>query len=329
MLGSGAASHRDHVQAVIEDRNGAARSGVAASWRRSATVYGLDPDRDAPPNTLEETALHQARQAVEPVIRAAQGVLDRLFESVGDSGCCVLLTDANGVPVDRRGAAADDEIFRKWGLWTGAVWSEAVEGTNGVGTCLAEGRALTIHGDQHFHTRNTGLSCTVAPIYDHQGRLAGALDVSSCRADLTAGVLSLIAGAVADAARGIEAQHFRRTFSNARIVLAPETDRAATALLAVDRHDLIVGASRSARLALGITDARIAAQLPAADVLSATGERPEGLADAERGVILRAIARADGNMALAARNLGVSRATLYRRRDRVGLVDVPDPEVSR
>ncbi|MGB2178212.1 MAG: helix-turn-helix domain-containing protein, partial [Hyphomonas sp.] len=33
----------------------------------------------------------------------------------------------------------------------------------------------------------------------------------------------------------------------------------------------------------------------------------------------RAIARANGNMAAAARALGISRATLYRRMDQLGL----------
>ena len=59
-----------------------------------------------------------------------------------------------------RGAAVDDPNFADWGLWPGTLWSEAEQGTNGIGTCLAEGRALTIHRDQHFHTRNTALSCT-------------------------------------------------------------------------------------------------------------------------------------------------------------------------
>jgi transcriptional regulator of acetoin/glycerol metabolism len=161
------------------------------------TVYGLDPADASLPETLTETQLRAVCEAMEPLTRAAQGTLDRLFRAVGDTGCCVLLTNRDGVPVDRRGAVSDDETFHRWGLWPGAVWSEATEGTNGIGTCLAEGRALTIHRDQHFHTKNTGLSCTVAPIYDHQGRLAAALDVSSCRADLTEGFVGLIAAAVA------------------------------------------------------------------------------------------------------------------------------------
>ncbi len=285
-------------------------------------LHGLDPAERGPAETLTGAQLREAQQEMEPLTRAAQGALDRLFLAVGDTGCCVLLTNAQGVPVDRRGAEADDETFHRWGLWQGAVWSEAVEGTNGIGTCLAEHRPLTIHKDQHFHTRNIGLSCSTAPIHDHLGRLAGALDVSSARADLTEGFVGLIAAAVADAARAIESQAFRQAFPEARIVLAGGSDRGASALLAVDRHDLVVGATRAARLALRIDDARIAAQLPAVDVLALSSDTAEAeLIEAERGVIRRALARSGGNVSGAARALGISRATLHRKLNRLGLTD--------
>lgn len=128
--------------------------------------------------------------------------------------------DKNGVPVARRGAGADDITYSDRGLWTGAIWSEAHEGTNGIGTCIIEERALTIHKDQHFHSKNTGLSCTAAPIFDHEGKLIAALDVSSCRADLSPAFSRLISMAVIDAARHIEAAHFECAFGDARVLLA-------------------------------------------------------------------------------------------------------------
>jgi transcriptional regulator of acetoin/glycerol metabolism len=312
--------HADRVNAIVRDPSACGRSVVYASWSRSLTRYGLDPRDTRPPRMLTEPELRGARQKVEPLLAAASGTLDRLFQAVGNTGCCVLLTDRNGVPVDRRGVCADDDTFYRWGLWTGAVWSEASEGTNGIGTCLAEERALTIHREQHFHARNTGLSCTVAPIYDHEGRIAAALDVSSCRADLTADFVGLIAASVVDAARRIEARHFRGAFAGARIVLAPDTEWGAGALLAIDRDDLIVGATHAARTACGITDARLAASLPADDILSAGGAAGEDLAAAERGVVQRALARARGNVSQAARTLGISRATLHRKMHRLELV---------
>jgi transcriptional regulator of acetoin/glycerol metabolism len=311
--------HGDHVLAVVSDRSAAARSALAASWVRSSSWYGLDPEETRAPRTLSATELQQARERVEPLLHAAQSSLDRLFLAVGATGCCVLFTDRHGVPIDRRGVDVDDATFHRWGLWTGAVWSEEAEGTNGIGTCLAEERALTIHRDQHFHARNTALSCTVAPIYDHEGRLAAALDVSSCRADLTEGFVGLIAAAVADAAKRIEAENFRRAFPEARLLVAGETDRSGGGLLAIDRDDLVVGATRGARLAYGLTDARLAAAMPVDALLFPDREGGEDLSELERSGLQRALARTSGNVSAAAKALGISRATLHRKLARLGL----------
>jgi transcriptional regulator of acetoin/glycerol metabolism len=83
----------------------------------------------------------------------ARRTLDRLFLAVGGLGCSVVLADGGGVVVDRRGAVVDDMTFEASGLWTGAVWSEKFEGTNGIGTCIAEKRPVIIDRDQHFFTR--------------------------------------------------------------------------------------------------------------------------------------------------------------------------------
>lgn len=304
--------HADRIQAAVAS-DAAAKSALIASWRRSSSLHHLDPTERKSPTRLTAAELSKARQRVEPLLRAAQASLDRLYLAVGGVGCCVLLADRNGVPVDRRGAAGDDDTFNAWGLWTGSVWSEDSEGTNGIGTCLVEQRALTIHRDQHFYTRNTLLSCTTAPIYDHEGNLVAALDVSSARSDLTEGFSSLISMAVGDAAKRIEADNFRISFPDARIIIAPTTDRNGGALIAVDADDLIVGATRSARLALGITPEALAKSLSAADLLNPEADMSNKLALAERGVVQRALARAGGNVTVAAHILGISRATLHRK----------------
>ncbi len=311
--------HADRIRAVARDPSASGRSALFASWARSLTRYKLDPLDTRPPRILDALELLQSRASVEPLLAAADGTLDRLFQAVGGSGCCVLFTDAHGVPVDRRGACGDNDTFRRWGLWPGAVWSEEAEGTNGIGTCLAEARPLLIHRDQHFHQRNTGLSCAVAPIHDHRGRLVAALDVSSCRDDLTEDFARLIAAAVADAARRIEARHFRRAFPTARIVLAPDTEWSTGALLAVGADDTVLGATCAARQACGITDTMLARGLPAETVLTPRADGPENLARAERGVLQRALARSGGNVSAAAKALGVSRATLHRKMRRAGV----------
>ncbi|HLH11483.1 MAG TPA: GAF domain-containing protein [Methylovirgula sp.] len=305
--------HADSIFAIAQDPMSSSRSLLYASWVRSLNRYGLDPGERGRPRSLSATELRQAQERTGKLLHVAQSGLDGLFQAVGGAGCCVLFTDGQGIPVDRRGHCADDATFFDWGLWTGTDWSERSEGTNGIGTCLAEKRALTIHRDQHFHTRNTGLSCTVAPIYDHLGRLAAALDVSSCRSDLAEPFLPLIAAAVADAARKIEMRYFREAFTGARIILAPETDLAAAALLAVNSDDVVIGATRNARAALQLKDENMG-RLSAADLLKSRAFEPkEALERAERRVLNWALAQSHNNVARAARLLGVSRATMHRK----------------
>ncbi len=312
------AAHTDRVQKVIASGE-AANSAVAASWRRSGRLHALDPASSAPSRRLPATDIAQSREKLAALLRVAQSSLDRLFLAVGGVGCSVLLADRSGVVIDRRGASCDDPTFDAWGLWTGAVWSESFEGTNGIGTCLVEQRALTIHRDQHFFTRNALLSCSCAPIFDEHGELAAALDVSSCRADLTEGFVRLIATATADAARFIEAENFRLAFPKARILLTPAGERIGNFLLAVDRDDLVVGATRAARLALGIDSAMLARPMPAADLIGRAKADSDDLDAAERAVLQRALARSGGNVSKAAKNLDVSRATLHRKLKQLGL----------
>jgi len=223
------------------------------------------------------------------------------------------------VIVDRRGAPCDDHLFDVSGLWTGAIWSEKSEGTNGIGTCIVEQRAVTINRDQHFFTRNSGLFCTTAPIFDEHGDLAAALDVSSARGDLTEGFARLIASTVADAARFIEAENFRLAFPKARILLAPTGDRYGSSLLAVDCDDLVIGATRAARIGLGVGAASLARPTPAADLIGHARAESDDIDAAERAALHRALARAGGNVSKAASELGMSRSTLHRKMNQLGL----------
>ena len=311
-------AHADHVLKVIAG-NEAANSALAASWRRSGALHALDPASRAPSQRLPEEEIARSRDRMGSLLIAAQASIDRLFLAVGGVGCSVMLADPSGVIVERRGAPCDDHAFDRSGLWTGAVWSEKYEGTNGIGTCIVEQRAVTIDRDQHFFTRNSGLFCTTAPIFDENGELAAELDVSSCRGDLTQGFARLIASVVADTARSIEAENFRLAFPEARILLAPTGERYGSSLLAVDRDDLVVGATRAARIGLGVNSAALKRPTPATDLIGRAKAESDDIDRAERAVLQRALARAGGNVSKAAKNLNLSRATLHRKIKQFGL----------
>ncbi|WP_420569319.1 GAF domain-containing protein [Thalassovita sp.] len=314
--------HADRVLEGAHSSRAAATSRVAASWRRSAVTYGLDPRTKRAPERTTQSDLNRRRDALGDFLELANPRLDQLFHLVGMAGCCVLLTDAEGVVLEERRDAADAGIFDGWGLCNGSIWSEQVEGTNGIGTCLAEKRQLVIHRDEHFHSRNIGMSCMDAPIYGANGEVIAAVDVSSCRADQTEGYTRLISNAVAQTARQIETEHFRAAYAGARFIDVGAGRTNEALLLAVDPDDLVIGATRAARRQLGLDADSFTAQRPASDVLglSQSAEPNEtGLERAERAALRRALARAGGNASAAARELGIGRATLYRRMKRLRL----------
>ena len=66
--------------------------------------------------------------------------------------------------------------------------------------------------------------------------------------------------------------------------------------------------------------ASIERQLPATDLLYGNeAEKGKEFGTAERGVLQRALSRANGNASAAAKMLGISRATLYRKLKRLDL----------
>ncbi|OCW59644.1 Fis family transcriptional regulator [Hoeflea olei] len=291
---------------------------MAASWRRSLDHHGLDPGQRQGVQRITETALGERRLLSETLLRIALPKLDALYQLVGSSGCGVLLTDADGVVLDMRVAAGDRGIFEHWGLAPGADWSEASEGTNGIGTCITETRRVIIHRDEHFHARNTAMSCMDAPIFGPEGELIGALDVSSARADQTEAFNRLIEAMVAQTARQIEIDSFRASFPKARFIVADGDGGDAAMLLAVDPNDIVLGATRSARRAFGLKPSGALKPLPASDLFGRE-DGPTGFEKAERAAVMRALSRADGNVSEAARMLGVGRATLYRRMKRLAI----------
>jgi transcriptional regulator of acetoin/glycerol metabolism len=177
---------------------------------------------------------------------------------------------------------------------------------------------VTVWRDQHFRATNTGLVCMGAPVFGAMGELAGVIDVSSVRPDMTEGYARLVSLTVHDAAQRIEADLFRACFEGARILsTGAEEGAAGVMLLALDRDDLVVGATRAARRHLGIEDSQIG-RLPADDLFGHV-RRAGGLEAAQRAEMARALARSGGNVSAAARDLGIGRATFYRKARALGL----------
>ncbi len=314
--------HSDKVYALAQEKSAGANSSITASWRRCLTKHGLAPEENRQPFRLTEAEFQAAIGRSGHIVEEAAPELDWLFGMVGKAGCCLVLTDSDGIVLERRGVASEDKEFRDLGLWTGALWSEASVGTNGIGTALADGRSVTVYREQHFLSANIGLSCASAPVRDHRGQIVGAIDISTARRDATELIMPVLAQAAKESASRIEINLFRRAYRSARIVLLHSGIHSGSALLAVDRDDMVLGATRAARLVLKIDDHMIESGIPASDLLHESIEGDGGdLREAERAALRRALSRNNGNVSLTAQMLGISRATLHRKINKLDLHD--------
>ncbi|WP_405067902.1 GAF domain-containing protein [Kribbella sp. NBC_01510] len=149
------------------------RDPIRVSWERSHASQ-VDVDRPAPKyfdRIDRETTL----------MRAARPVIDALSSELTNEPVCIILTDAKGVVLDRRGG--DPSLLRRLDsvdLAPGFQYAESEVGTNGIGTALEVGGPILIHGPEHYNDKLRMFSCAGAPItHPVTGGLLGVLDITT------------------------------------------------------------------------------------------------------------------------------------------------------
>ncbi|MGB8418107.1 sigma-54-dependent Fis family transcriptional regulator [Paraburkholderia sp.] len=150
---------------------------IQKSHERSET-FGLSaamrPDYDVLPAAELTLKLEQNRV----LCAHATPVMETLHEQIVNTQSMIVLTDAEGLILHSIG---DDDFLRraeKVALRPGANWAEDRQGTNAIGTALAERCPTVVHGEQHYLAANRFLTCSSVPILDPYGDLIGVLDVT-------------------------------------------------------------------------------------------------------------------------------------------------------
>ncbi len=232
---------------------------ISDSWRRCLAEHRVDAKSGSKPNVVTQYELNISREPLAKVLVHAEDEIDRLFAVVRRQAYVVLLCNSDGVAVHHRGDENKAEEFKHWGIWLGGVWSEQVEGTNGIGTCIAEQRPVLVHCSQHYRSQHAQLSCAGAPIFDPQGQLVAVLDVSRVHGEGDNRPFPLLLDTTVVFARAIGERMFREHFRHAWTIAAgPPDDCESALLLAVDEHQRILGADRTAREVLALSDKSLA-----------------------------------------------------------------------
>ncbi|WP_339081293.1 sigma-54-dependent Fis family transcriptional regulator [Pseudomonas sp. TMP9] len=253
--------HAQQVLTVAQGRGQlagpAADSSVARSWLRCLQQHHLDPAQNMAPAVIEHARMLERREELQQVLEISSNEMNSLHRQLAGSGHAVLLTDAQGVILNCVTEQAEKRTFEHAGLWLGADWSEACEGTNGIGTCLIERQPLTIHQNEHFRSRHTGLTCSASPVFDPHGNLLAVLDVSSARHDVSRQSQFHTMALVNLSAKAIEGCHFLRSYEGEWLLRfhaqAEYIGQFSEALLAFDSDGRVRAVNQGAINLLGLS----------------------------------------------------------------------------
>ncbi|WP_414649012.1 sigma-54-dependent Fis family transcriptional regulator [Collimonas sp.] len=185
--------------------------GVIEKSHQRSSAYGLARQDKPDIEPLGAASLSVLLEQNHALYTHALPVMETLYEQIINTHNMVLLTDASGVIVH---ALGDDDFLVKAervALNPGVAWSEQSKGTNAIGTALAERAPTTVHADAHYLQANHFLTCSAAPIFDHEGKILGVLDVSGDRDSYHKHTMAL----VRMSAQMIENQLFTAAFENA------------------------------------------------------------------------------------------------------------------
>ena len=217
------------------------------SWKRSAATHHLQPELGGERIRLSQQSLSDHVLAIEDVLWTASAGVAQLHSQLLGAGYVTLLTDAQGVTVDYRKNPSFDSEIAAARIGIGSKFSEADEGTCGVGLCLLEKTAVTVHKSEHYLDRNVGLSCTSAPIFLPSRELVSVLSVASVSAPDEKRSQHMVMQMVKSTATLIENAIFFAQFNKCWIInvgLHHQLLRAQTGgLLAVNEQGMIVGAN--------------------------------------------------------------------------------------
>ena len=262
---------------------------VRASWRRSED-YGVPLEGVQP-------RFSGSPPSESLFVACGREVLGDLHRSLAAEPVSLMLTDADGLVLDRR--SGDHALLRALDavhLAPGFSYAEREAGTNGLGLALADRAPTVVRAEQHYALSLRGYTCAAVPVLDPgTGRLEGAINLTTWSASHSELLLALArsaagtttalmlarsgGGTVRAPSRGevyrVEAPRLEPGSGSLGGLSAPWTDAVAQvrAAMAAGRVVAVVGERGSGRTTLLAQAVRaerprgrvLAARVPAAD----------------------------------------------------------------
>jgi sigma-54 dependent transcriptional regulator, acetoin dehydrogenase operon transcriptional activator AcoR len=320
---------------------------ITRSWRRCLDA-GQRPAQRVGFDVVPEQRMRRVREENQRLVAAARPVLEQLSRAIASTRYFAILTNHEGVVVDAHGPI--DAADRRATLITriGVDLSERSVGTTAIGAALAELHPVWLHRGEHFFDDTGCYSCAGAPLFGPDGRCVGMLDLTGIDAAERPELKHL----VAQSARGIE-NALALALPHRLVLRLNWPGRMrgdeGDGLVCLDADGWVTASNSAAREMIATLAGAQAQPVHCSELFAQAWEplfdlghgseplptelplwsglrllavaHPAGdargarlpLRDVEIALIRKAVDDARGNVMQAARALGISRATVYRK----------------
>ncbi|KAB2674573.1 sigma-54-dependent Fis family transcriptional regulator [Brucella tritici] len=171
------------------------RDVVYKSWLRCKQI-GVDPLKRAAPKTPTHVAPsgNVSEERLRSVMRSS---LEAVAPFLSEAKSVLIGTGHNGLIFSSQGDVRLAEGLAENSVVEGAMWDETHVGTNAIGTALAIGGKVMIHGEEHFCNAGKQWSCAADVIRDPVDRsILGVVDLTGPAESISLRANALIAAVV-------------------------------------------------------------------------------------------------------------------------------------
>src|SRR5574343_929067 len=168
-------------QLLLHERSGHAVPTLAPwlqrGWQRCQS-WGLEPGQAVDFDAVSPALMRRVQEENRPLVQAARPVLTELVRAIGNIGYFAILTNAEGIVIDVQGPVDRDDRRADVIARVGVDLSERAVGTTAISAALTELQPVWLHRGEHFFDDTSVYSCAGAPVFGPDGRCAGMLDLT-------------------------------------------------------------------------------------------------------------------------------------------------------
>lgn len=170
---------------------GMVAEAVIQSWTRCLGA-GLQPQQRPEFEPVTRARSKAVMERAQPLLQTAAPELEQLDGMLAGTGCKTLLTDREGIVLRATPAGSGaGELLDTLGR-VGVYLGEPNFGSTAPGITVSTGLEVGVAGGEHFFGVLQALYCAAAPVRDRQGRVVAVLDVSVQGAPFAFDALALV-----------------------------------------------------------------------------------------------------------------------------------------